>query len=105
MLKLKLNKESIMKSIEDIIKDPTRLFVGKDVPEIYLNDPYLGKAKPLFGVSLPITHHEVVALMQYSKKHQLTVIARGAATGVAAGQVPIHGNELIIDVSLMNQII
>lgn len=94
-----------MKSIEDIIKDPTRLFVGKDVPEIYLNDPYLGKAKPLFGVSLPITHNEVVALMQYAKKHQLTVIARGAATGVAAGQVPIHGNELIIDVSLMNQII
>lgn len=94
-----------MKSLEDVIKDSTRLFLGDRVPEHYLSDPYLGEVKPLYGVALPMNHHEVVGLMEFAKDHQLIVIARGASTGVAGGQVPIHGNELIIDVNLMNQIV
>lgn len=53
---------------------------------------------------MPKTHEEVVAIVQFAKEKKLTLIARGAGTGVAGSQVPVHGEELIIDLKLMNQI-
>jgi len=94
-----------MTQLEEIIVDKKRLFIGDDVPEDYLEDPYYEEIDPIYAVALPETHDEIVALVQFAKEEDLKIIARGAGTGVAGAQVPIHGNELIIDVHLMNQII
>lgn len=91
--------------IEDIIKDKNRLFVGNDVPEEYLTDQYVRDVSAVYAVALPKTHEEIVQLMKFAKEQELVVIPRGANTGVAGGQVPIYGEELIIDVRLMNRII
>jgi len=94
-----------MTHLQEIIKDNERLFIGEEVPEDYLDDQYLTDIDPIYGVALPKTHEEIVELIQFAKEEDLKIIARGAGTGVAGAQVPIHGNELIIDVHLMNQII
>ncbi len=94
-----------MLHIEDIISDPSRLFIGESVPELYYHDTYVKNIKPVYGVALPKTHDEVKALVQYAIEKDLVIIARGAGTGVAGAQVPIQGNELIIDVHLMDNII
>lgn len=91
--------------IQDIIKDNSRLFIGDSIPEQYTIDQYMGTLKPLHAVALPKTHEEIVKLVEYAIQEDLKILARGAGTGVAGAQVPIHGNELIIDVSLMNEII
>lgn len=91
--------------LKNIISDSQRLFVGKDVPSEYLHDQYVGDLKPLYAVALPLTHDEVVGLVEFAIAEDLKIIVRGAGTGVAGAQVPIDGNELIIDVKLMNKIV
>ena len=91
--------------IQEIINDESRLFVKDNIPETYTTDLYMGQLKPLHAVALPKSHEEIVSLVDYAIQEDLKIIARGANTGVAGAQVPIDGNELIIDVSLMNEII
>lgn len=94
-----------MTNLKDIIQDEKRLFIGDEVPEDYLDDQYIKNINPVHAVALPTSHSEVVELVKYANQENLIIIPRGAGTGVAGGQVPIDGNELIIDVHLMNRII
>lgn len=94
-----------MLRLEEIITDEERLFLAGEIPANYLHDQYVKEVKSPYAVALPTTHEEVVALVKFAQQEDLLIIARGAGTGVAGSQVSIHGNELIIDVRLMNQII
>lgn len=94
-----------MLQLEEIIPDTSRLFVGDTVPDLYYHDTYVKNIRPVYAVALPKTHDEVKALVQFAIEKDLVIIARGAGTGVAGAQVPIQGNELIIDVHLMDKII
>lgn len=68
-------------------------------------DYYVKDIPAVHAVALPKIHQEVMELVKYANANDLLIIARGAGTGVAGAQVPIHGNELIIDLNLMNRII
>lgn len=94
-----------MLKLSDIISEKERLFIGEEVPAEYLTDQYVQDVSLVYAVALPKTHEEIVELVKFAEEKNLLIIARGAGTGVAGAQVPIHGNELIIDVQLMNQII
>lgn len=94
-----------MLKLQEIILDTDRLFIGEAVPEVYLTDYYVKDIPAVHAVALPKTHQEVMELVKYANANDLLIIARGAGTGVAGAQVPIHGNELIIDLNLMNRII
>ncbi len=94
-----------MPELREIISDANRLFIGEEVPDDYLTDQYVKDVPAVHAVALPTTHEEVVALVEYANQEDLILIARGAGTGVAGSQVPIHGNELIIDLKQMNRIV
>lgn len=91
--------------LEEIITDEDRLFMQEAIPDKYKEDAYVADIAESFAVALPKTQEEVKQLVNYAIENDLKIIARGAGTGVAGSQVPIYGNELIIDVSLMNNII
>ncbi|SDK70544.1 FAD-binding oxidoreductase [Alkalibacterium thalassium] len=93
-----------MTTLDSIITDSTRLYIGNAVPETYYKDTYVKNIKPVHAVALPVTHEEVQALVQFAIDKDLKILARGAGTGVAGAQVPLEGNELIIDVHLMDTI-
>ena len=90
--------------LKEIITDSNRIFQGEEVPEKYLFDEYVGHAKSVYGVALPKTKAEVVALVKFANQENLSIIARGAGTGLSGATAPVQ-NELIIDLNLMNQII
>lgn len=90
-----------MDNIRDIINDDSRVFLNDDVPKEYVNN---GNLK-IFGVVFAHSEEEIIKLMKYADDNDLVVIVRGANTGVAGAQVPIIGNELIIDLKYMNKII
>ncbi|RDW15442.1 FAD-binding oxidoreductase [Oceanobacillus chungangensis] len=92
-------------SIETIIGDPVRLLLGDKISDAYKQDIYVPKVADVHAVALAKTTDEVRKLVNYAIEQDLKIIARGAGTGVAGAQVPIHGNELIIDVSQMKQIV
>lgn len=97
-----------MPKLQDIIADKKRLFIGDDVPPQYLTDQYIqdvATVKPAHAVALPITQEEVQELVEYAIAEDLVIIARASNTGVAGGQTAITGNELIIDLQLMNRIV
>lgn len=94
-----------MSQLENIITDVSRLFIGEAVPDFYYHDTYVKNIKPVYAVALPKSHEEVKALVRFAIEKDLVIIARGAGSGVAGAQVPIKGNELIIDLHLMNRII
>src|SRR5699024_11038351 len=91
--------------LNDIIKDSERLFTKENIPEAYKTDTYVKNIPDIHAVGLAKTTEEVKNLVNYAIENDLKIIARGAGTGVAGSQVPIHGDELIIDVSQMNNII
>lgn len=91
--------------LQDIITDRDRLFLKDDIPEEYKMDYSYKNVAEAFAVALPKTTEEVISLVTYADKEARPIIARGAGTGVAGSQVPIHGGELIIDVKHMNRII
>ncbi len=94
-----------MLDLTDIISDPSRLFIGETVPENYYHDTYVKNIKPVYAVALPKTQEEIIKLVDFAIEKDLHILARGAGTGVAGAQVPLEGNELIIDVHLMNRIV
>ena len=88
----------------EIIKDSSRLFIGDEVGQDYLFDEYVGQAKSVHAVALPLTHEEVVALVKYANEKDLKIIARGAGTGLSGATAPLE-NEPIIDLSKINNFI
>jgi len=91
--------------LNEIINDSERLFTKENIPEAYKTDTYVENIPDIHAVGLAKTTKEVKNLVDYAIENDLKIIARGAGTGVAGSQVPIHGDELIIDVSKMNNII
>lgn len=91
--------------LQTIIRDQDRLFIGDQVPEKYKSDHFISDVAKVHAVALPISTEEVAELVQYANQESLAIIARGEGTGVAGAQVPIKGDELIIDVHKMNRIL
>ena len=94
-----------MLNIQRIINDSERLYLGDKVPEALLHDPIMGRFNSVFGWAFPISHDEVVKLVEFAIQEDLKIIGRGANTGVAGAQTPMTGDELIIDMSKMNNIL
>lgn len=91
-------------SLNQIITDPSRLFSGENVPETYLFDEFAGRSKGVYGVALPKTKKEIIALVKFANKEDLSIIVRGAGTGLSGATAPVQ-HELVIDVHLMDRIL
>lgn len=92
-------------SLTKIISDPGRIFIGNEIPDNYRKDHFVENIATANSVALPKTTEEVVNLVKFATENDMTMIARGAGTGVAGSQVPMNGGELIMDTSLMNRIL
>lgn len=91
--------------LENIIKDKARLLIGENIPKEYYEDIYIPELKKPYAIAKAIDEEEVIELVKFANENNLVMIARGGGTGVSGSQVTKLGNELIIDVSLMNKII
>lgn len=94
-----------MTTLHSIIIDSDRLFTGEDVPAAYYEDTYVKDIPPVHAVALPVNEEEVQSLVRYAIDRDLTILARGAGTGVAGAQVPLKEDALIIDLHLMNRVV
>lgn len=95
--------EAIMK-LETIINDPSRIIIGTDVPQDYLEDVYVKKQSDAHAVVFPLSTEEVVGCVQYAKHHDLSIIAKGSGTGLSGATIPLR-HELVLDFSKMNKIL
>lgn len=93
-----------MQQLKNMIPDEERLFIGDQIPEDYLYDEYVEETGGLFAVALPKTKEEIIHLVKFANQANLSIITRGAGTGLSGATAPTNG-ELVIDVHLMNQIV
>lgn len=91
--------------LEDIIQDRDRLFLKHEIPDTYTNDLIYKEVMSPKAVAQPTTTEEVIDLVKYANQNNFSIIVRGSGTGVTGAQIPIHGDELIIDVHRMNRIL
>lgn len=91
-------------TLKDIIKNKDRLLMGKDIPQEYTYDDYLGQGKTAHALIFVKNHEEVVAIAKYAYKHKIPMIALGSSTGLAGATLPC-GNEILLDFTHMNAIL
>lgn len=68
---------------------------------IYATDASVYRESPI-AVCIPEDEKDIVKLIKFAKKHELSIIPRGAGTSLAGQCV---GNGIVMDTSLMNEII
>lgn len=90
-------------NLDDIINDPERLWTKSTIVESNLVNTAEDLSK-VVGIVFPINTGEVVELMAYAKERSLSVIARGADSGLTGATTPMD-KELIVDFSRMNKIL
>ena len=86
------------------ICEENRVQIGEDIPSEYLVDLVTGQKGTAHALVFPTSTQEVKELVTYAKEHDLSVIARGAGTGLTGATLPVR-QELLIDFSKMNQIL
>lgn len=90
--------------MEKIIKDNKRLFNKENIPEEYLFSYYMQDIKRPLYVALPINEEEIIEIVKYANLNDKKIIARGASTGAVGSQMPVLGDEIIVDIRLMSGI-
>lgn len=88
-----------------IITDSKRIYPKNNIPNEYLESHYMNNIKRPSYVVLPINEEEVIKIVKYANLNNKKIIARGANTGAVGSQMPIIGDEIIVDLSLMNKIV
>ena len=68
---------------------------------IYATDASVYRERPI-AVCIPANEEDIVRLIEFTRKHELSIIPRGAGTSLAGQCV---GNGIVMDTSLMNEII
>lgn len=74
------------------------------IPQEYLVDSVTGRQGEAYALVFPLSTEEVVELVVYAQLADLSIIPRGAGTGLTGATLPVS-SELLIDFSLMNQIL
>lgn len=92
-------------NIKEIINDNKRVFIGEEVPNQYQEYLFVSDVPKIYGVVLPKSKEEIINVVKYANDNNIVMIVRGASTSVAGAIVPVLGNELVIDLSLMNNIL
>lgn len=90
--------------MEKIIIDSKRIFKDENIPKEYYESHYMKDLKRPKYVVLPVNEGEVVALVNYARENKMVIVPRGANTGAVGSQMPVDGNEIILDLSLMKGI-
>ncbi|KRM93054.1 FAD-binding oxidoreductase [Loigolactobacillus rennini] len=95
-------KENFLKALTKVIP-PDRLYTEDEISDDYGHDEINTIFHlPEFAVK-PMTTKEVATVMQCANENNISVVVRGAGTGLVGGAIPTTGG-LLLDLSGMNEI-
>lgn len=97
-----MNKKELIGRLKEIV-DPEYVLSSDMDLTLYGYDASLGKAQP-DAVVVPDSTEEVSKVVALAYKEMIPVVARGSATNLSGGTVPIRGG-IVIHFSRMNRIL
>lgn len=95
---------SAVNQLASIIPDKTRLIFSPYIEQKYLSDQLGRKQGTASALVFAKSTEEVSAVLKFAHEHNFTVTPRGAGTNLVGSTVP-HGEAIILDLSLMNNIL
>jgi glycolate oxidase len=97
-----MDKSSIIKELESIV-GKTNVLSHKEDTIVYEQDAFVMSALPDFVV-FPSTTSEVQELIKLGDREGISIVARGAGTGISGGAIPVSGG-IMISLTKMNRIL
>lgn len=91
--------------MENIIKDSKRFFNANNIPEKYTFSYYMNVNPNIKAVFLPINKEEISEIVKYCYDNDITYIPQATGTGAVGGQFNVLEDVVIIDMSLMNNVL
>src|SRR5690625_67688 len=91
--------------MKTILKDKKRVLIGEAISEKYTFSYYMNVNKNIKAVFMPENTKEVSKIVKYCNENNIVFIPIATATGAVGGQYGIDDNVVLIDLSLMNNVI
>ena len=95
---------SAVNQLASIIPDKTRLIFSPYIEQKYLSDQLGRKQDTASALVFAKNTEEVSAVLKFAHENNFAVTPRGAGTNLVGSTVP-HGEAIILDLSLMNNIL
>ena len=70
----------------------------------YLTEPRKRFHVPAVAVALPGSVAALQAICRWANQHRVELIPQSGNTGLVGGQVPLSGNEVIVNLSRINRV-
>ena len=95
---------SNISQLSKIISDPARVIFSPDIENKYLSDQLGRKQGDAGALVFAESTEEVSTVLRFAHENKIPVTPRGAGTNLVGSTVP-HNGSIILDLSLMNQIL
>ncbi|WP_035345370.1 FAD-binding oxidoreductase [Haploplasma modicum] len=91
--------------MKDLILDNARIFLSGSIPEKYTFSYYMNVNTNIKAVFLPINTDEISKIVKYCYDNNIKFIPQASGTGAVGGQFNVLDGVVIIDMSLMDNIL
>ena len=92
-----VNGLTALLGVDAVISEPAQM--GN-----YLNEPRKRFHVPAVAVALPAGVAALQALLRWANQNRVPLIPQGGNTGLVGGQVPLHGNEVIVSLKRLDKV-
>lgn len=101
---MSLPPKEILRALKPLLGDAGTLIADPVGMASYLDEPRRRFHTPAVAVALPGSIAALQALCRWANQHRVPLIPQGGNTGLVGGQVPLRGDEVIVNLSRINRV-
>lgn len=99
-----LAPKEIVRALKALLGDTGTLIADPAEMASYLTEPRKRFHTPAVAVALPGSIAALQALCRWANQHRVPLIPQGGNTGLVGGQVPLRGDEVVVNLSRINRV-
>ena len=99
-----LTPKEIVRALKPLMGDGGAVLVEPAEMASYVSEPRKRFTTPALCVALPGSVAALQALCRWANQHGVPLIPQSGNTGLVGGQVPLRGDEVIVNISRLNQV-
>jgi D-lactate dehydrogenase (cytochrome) len=99
-----LTPKEIVRALKALLGEAGTLIVDPGEMASYLTEPRKRFHAPAVAVALPGRVAALQALCRWANQHRVPLIPQSGNTGLVGGQVPVRGDEVIVNLSRINRV-
>ncbi|WP_439599871.1 FAD-binding oxidoreductase [Devosia sp.] len=99
-----LTSKDIVRALKPLVGDDGALLTDIREMTSYLTEPRKRFHAPAVAVALPGSVGALQAICRWANQHRVPLVPQSGNTGLVGGQVPLSGNEVIVNLSRINRV-